>query len=57
MQTPSWALIVDSEAPARELLQDMLATHRNVRVVGEANSVPLERAYIDGRALCGRPGY
>jgi two-component system LytT family response regulator len=40
MQTPLRALIVDSEAPARELLQDMLATHRNVRVVGEANSAP-----------------
>jgi hypothetical protein len=33
-------LIVDSEAPARELLHDMLAPHRNVRVVGEANSCP-----------------
>jgi hypothetical protein len=40
MQTLLRALIVDSEAPARELLQDMLATHRNVRVVGEANSAP-----------------
>ena len=40
MQTLLRTLIVDSEAPARELLQDMLATHRNVRVVGEANSAP-----------------
>ena len=40
MQTPLRALIVDTEAPDRELLQDMLATHRNVRVVGEANSAP-----------------
>ena len=40
MQTPLRTLIVDSEAPARELLQDMLASHRNVRVVGEANSAP-----------------
>jgi two-component system, LytTR family, response regulator len=40
MQTLLRALIVDSEAPARELLHDMLATHRNVRVVGEANSAP-----------------
>jgi len=40
MQTLLRALIVDSEAPARELLQDMPATHRNVRVVGEANSAP-----------------
>jgi two-component system LytT family response regulator len=40
MQTLLRALIVDSEASARELLQDMLATHRNVRVVGEANSAP-----------------
>jgi two-component system, LytTR family, response regulator len=40
MQTLLRALIVDSEAPARELLQDLLATHRNVRVVGEANSAP-----------------
>jgi DNA-binding NarL/FixJ family response regulator len=38
MQTPLRALIVDTEAPDRELLHDMLATHRNVRVVGEANS-------------------
>jgi two-component system, LytTR family, response regulator len=40
MQTLLRALIVDSEAPARELLQDLLAPHRNVRVVGEANSAP-----------------
>lgn len=40
MQTLLRALIVDTEAPARELLQDMLANHRNVRVVGEANSAP-----------------
>ena len=40
MQNLLRALIVDSEAPARELLQDLLATHRNVRVVGEANSAP-----------------
>jgi two-component system, LytTR family, response regulator len=40
MQTLLRALIIDSEAPERERLQDMLATHRNVRVVGEANSAP-----------------
>lgn len=40
MQTLLRALIVDGEAPDRELLQDMLAPHRNVRVVGEANSAP-----------------
>jgi two-component system LytT family response regulator len=40
MQTPLRALIVDTEALDRELLQDMLATHRNVRVVGEASSAP-----------------
>ena len=40
MQTLLRTLIIDSEAPARELLQDMLAPHRNVRVVGEANSAP-----------------
>lgn len=40
MQTLLRTLIVDSEAPARELLQDMLATHQNVKVVGEANSAP-----------------
>jgi CheY-like chemotaxis protein len=40
MQNLLRALIVDSEAPARELLQDLLATHRNVRVVGEASSAP-----------------
>jgi two-component system LytT family response regulator len=40
MQTLLRTLIVDSEAPARERLQDILATHRNVRVVGEANSAP-----------------
>ena len=40
MKTPLRALIVDSEAPDRELLQDMLVAHRNVRVVGEANSAP-----------------
>jgi DNA-binding NarL/FixJ family response regulator len=40
MQTLLRTLIIDSEAPERERLQDMLATHRNVRVVGEANSAP-----------------
>jgi len=37
MQTVLRALIVDDEAPARELLQDLLAVHRNVKVVGETN--------------------
>jgi two-component system, LytTR family, response regulator len=47
MQTLLRALIVDSEAPARELLQDMLATHRNVRVVGEANSASTALSLYD----------
>lgn len=33
------ALIVDDEPPCRELLQELLADHPNVRVVGEASSV------------------
>ncbi len=33
------AIIVDDEPPCRELLQELLAEHPNVRVVGEANSV------------------
>lgn len=33
------AVIVDDEAPARENLQDLLLSHRNVKVIGEANSV------------------
>lgn len=33
------AIVVDDEAPAREVLQDLLLRHPNVRVVGEANSV------------------
>ncbi len=32
------ALIVDDEAPAREALHDLLSAHRNVKVVGEADS-------------------
>ena len=47
MQTPLRTLIVDSEAPARELLQDMLSAHRNVRVVGEANSAPTALSLYD----------
>jgi two-component system LytT family response regulator len=47
MQPLLRALIVDSEAPARELLQDMLATHRNVRVVGEAHSAPSALSLYD----------
>jgi two-component system LytT family response regulator len=33
------AIIVDDEAPSRELLQELLAAHPNVQVIGEANSV------------------
>lgn len=33
------AIIVDDEAPARERLQQLLAAHSNVTVIGEANSV------------------
>ncbi len=40
------AIIVDDEAPAREVMQELLLQHRNVTVVGEANSV--DTAY----ALC-----
>mgnify|MGYP002737573402 CR=1 FL=1 len=47
MQPLLRALIVDSEAHARELLQDMLATHRNVRVVGEAHSAPSALSLYD----------
>ena len=39
MQTLLRALIVDDEAPARELLRALLAPHPNVEVVGEASSV------------------
>ena len=39
MPTPLRALIVDDEAPARELLRALLAVHTNVEVVGEACSV------------------
>jgi two-component system, LytTR family, response regulator len=37
MGTVRRALIVDDEAPARELLRALLACHRNVDVVGEAD--------------------
>jgi two-component system LytT family response regulator len=33
------AVIVDDEAPARELLQELLEAHSEVKIVGEANSV------------------
>ncbi len=33
------AAIIDDEAPAREVLRDLLAAHPNVRVIGEADSV------------------
>lgn len=33
------AIIVDDEAPSRELLQELLGPHPNVQVIGEANSV------------------
>ncbi len=33
------AVIIDDEAPAREVLRDLLAAHPNVRVIGEADSV------------------
>jgi len=39
MRTVLRALIVDDEAPARELLRALLASHRNVEVVGEANCI------------------
>lgn len=32
-------IIVDDEAPAREVMQELLLKHPNIRVVGEANSV------------------
>ncbi len=33
------AAIIDDEAPAREVLRELLAAHSNVRVIGEADSV------------------
>lgn len=33
------AIIVDDEAPARERLQELLAVHSHVTVIGEANSI------------------
>jgi len=33
------AIIVDDEAPCRELLQELLTAHSHVQVIGEANSV------------------
>lgn len=33
------AIIVDDEAPAREVLRELLEVHPNVRIVGEADSV------------------
>jgi len=33
------ALLVDDEAPARKVLEQLLSLHPNVRVIGEANSV------------------
>jgi two-component system LytT family response regulator len=32
-------VIVDDEAPAREILQNLLSAHANVKVIGEANSI------------------
>jgi len=40
MSTPELrAAIIDDEAPAREVLRDLLTAHPNVRVIGEADSV------------------
>lgn len=40
MNTPELrAIIVDDEAPAREVLQELLECHPHVKVIGEANSV------------------
>lgn len=40
MKAPDFrAVIVDDEAPAREVLRDLLVAHPNVRVIGEADSV------------------
>lgn len=33
------AIIVDDEAPAREVLQELLEPHSHVKIIGEANSV------------------
>ncbi|CAN5754061.1 LytTR family DNA-binding domain-containing protein [soil metagenome] len=40
------AVIVDDETPAREVLQELLLQHPNVKVIGEANSV------TNATALC-----
>lgn len=40
------AIIVDDEAPARERLQELLAAHSHITVIGEANSV------ANATALC-----
>lgn len=41
------AVLVDDEAPARSLLRDLLGEHPQVRVVGEAGSVPEALEVID----------
>jgi two-component system LytT family response regulator len=41
------AVLVDDEAPARSLLRDLLGEHPQVRVVGEAGSVPEAVEIID----------